>query len=214
MKKYFLLMVVLSAGSYLQAADVMQFATVLSKPVGSFMELGTTSCAYPDVKGSGTDYSQQAVVNFGYPTGPGGTITLYGGPVQIDSLLLEDDTTTTSEGVWMFDTNTTDPDNKGLLLYPSANLTVGRIFMNTLLLAHKNKNGTEYSEHEITVQNRLTINWSSLTVKNLTVKEKIADLTVVGSDSFGSASFKSIPQTPAEQSAGHTVESGWTYLAR
>ncbi len=211
MKKYLLLVIALSVGVGVQAADVMQFATVLSKPVGSFVELETTSCAYPDVKGQGTEYSEQVVVNFGYPGGSGGNINLQGGPVQIDSLLLEDDTVTKASGVWMLAADTTDPNNKGLLLYPNAQLEVGRIFINTLLL-------DQNSTHTLNIDNggTLTIMWPTLTVKNLTVTSEL------GTNSFkvsntnsgpGSASFKTINQTQKETAKEVTPSAGYQYLA-
>ncbi len=165
MRKYLYLFVSLLACPMLHAAEQLKFTTILSAPVGSFPVVETLTCSYPNIKGTASgplDFSNQVVVNFG-PTGKEGTINLEGGPLQIDTLLLEDNTVFNSGStVWMVD------DTGSVELYPNANLQVARAFITTLQIPTNLPDGSPLpSNTGLTVEETLELKWQNLRVGTL-----------------------------------------------
>lgn len=163
-RKYFMLVLVLCTAPYLQATETMQFATVLSKPVGSFWSVDTSTCAYPNVNGGAPDsitgkpnFSEQVVVNINPAHKTGGSVVLQG-PLNIDTLLLEDHAVLTGNTLWMVDK---------VFLYPEADLQVGRIFINTLLLPRIGEDGeSAYADYKIHADT-LKILWRSMSANTI-----------------------------------------------
>ena len=195
MKKYLVITGILVAGTYLQAAENLTFYTVLSKPVGSFWNLTTTMCPYPDISGqSNTSQSKQTVVNFG-PTGQGGSISLQGGPMKVDTLLLEDYTTLEADTLLFAQPsgNPSDPnyDPGGKLsIFQGASLQTKSILVNNLIIP-KDQNTV------IAVSDTTEFEWDKLTVKNASLQTvgnfRFLDSSSSGSPSEGSsASFSTL----------------------
>ena len=166
MKKYLFLVGILLAGSSLQAAERLTFKSVLSSAVGSFWSLQTSTCAYPDVSGvEGLGASGQTVINFG-PTAHGGSIHLYGGPMKIDTLLLEDGSqlNTGSNVPFLFaQPEGTDAGGK-LSIFQNGSVTTNALLVNNLILP---RNDSTYLQ----VTDTLKINWPELKVADITLSD-------------------------------------------
>lgn len=193
MKKHLVLLLALLAGPCLYAAEDLTFKTVLSKPVGSFWELKTVACSYPDVLGRASSQSDQVVVNFG-PTKQNGQITLKGGPMRVDTLLMEDGSTldTGSNVALMFaqtDTSTSPATSGKLIVYPGGQVITNSVLINNLILP-KSKFST------IQVQGNTKLFWSVLKVKDATLRN-IGNFNLSASSLSGSAKFKTLAQSAA-----------------
>ena len=206
MKKYLVLLSALLAGPCLYAAEDLTFKTVLSRPVGSFWELKTVSCAYPDVSGRASSQSDQVVVNFG-PTKQDGQIKLLGGPMRVDTLLMEDGSTLTtgSNVALMFaqtDTSTSPATSGKLTIYPGGRVATNSILIHDLFLPK-----AQFST--IQVQGTTKLFWSVLKVKDATLRN-VGNFNLAASASAGDAKFKVLYQSAAGNEDTPSP-SGYTY---
>ena len=166
MKKYLFLVGVLLAGSSLQAAERLTFKSVLSRAVGSFWSLQTTTCAYPDIAGTAGDASNQAVVNFG-PTQRGGNIHLYGGPMKVDTLLMEDGSSlnTGSDVPFLFVQPDAGDAGGKLSIFRNGSVYTKALLVNNLILPRNT-----YTTY-LNVSDTLKINWPELKVADISLSD-------------------------------------------
>lgn len=204
MRKYLILTWVLLAGLSLQAAENLTLNTVLSSAVGSFWEVQTTTCSYPNISGLPNNTanlvapSGQTVINFG-PTGHGGRIVLHGGPLKVDTLLMEDGTwlTTGTNVPFLFAQPVGTPGMPGydeggkLTIFNGGTIQSSAILAKNLILP-KNY----YSS--IDIKNELRLDWDEPKVKNITLHNFGPNVPVINSDSETAGSgarFKTLPQS-------------------
>ncbi len=149
MKHIALLSVLLFGGGIVNAADNMQFVTVLSSPVGTFSQL---EVVHPETQ------VEVPQVNFCTRRSPGGTINLLGADAFIQKLTLK-------ESASMGGTAPEFRINTGVISYPSGTIRGGRLLADTVsfegMYSHKSKvTDTLYSK-ELTVMGAKT---DSLTI--------------------------------------------------
>ena len=209
MKRYLFLVCALLAGTCLQAAESMAFRTVLSKAVGSFGDLQTTTCAYPDVSGSGTAASQQTVINFG-PTKLGGQIHLQGGPMKVDTLLMEDGSQlkTGSNVPFLFAPAEEGSEGGKLSIFQNGTVETNALLVNNLILPRNN------SFSGIEVNDTLQINWPEFKVSDISLNDLGNHFSVSPSNGISNESGATFHSLAISNDPSHedSPPSGWYYL--